>query len=669
MICLTLLAASLSIVVAIVGTAVAVLCVYLLIVALASLTAGSRPARPANPPAAPRSRLSVIVPAHNEADLVGRCVSSLLKQDYPRELYKVVVVADNCSDQTAAAAAASGAAVLVRSDPLAFGKGHAIRWAMDRIITSPEPPDGIAVVDADSVADPGLLRGLESVMAGGAGAVQADYTALARDGSARQELTALGLLLFHRVRLAGRARLHLAANLVGNGMLFSRGLLERHPWDAFTGAEDLEFTVRLRLAGARPAYAAGAVVQGPLASARGSTEQRLRWEGGRFHVMRGYLWRLIAACATGPSRPWDMALDLAVPPLGLLGVVTSLGLGLAAALARSSLTATWPALIWLGAAIALVLFVLIGMVGARAPASAWRALGAAPIFVAWKLLTYSKLLRGFDPHRWVRADRDPADRPALASREINLFGVPISMVDMPAALERISDSLGAPGLYHVATVNMDFITSSQRERDVRAALGRTQLNVPDGAPVVWLMRLLGHRASGRVAGADLVPLLLERLADRGGSVFLLGGEGGVAQAAAARIQERWPGVMIAGCHEPARAAIDEMDNTAIISQIASSGAQLLLVALGHPKQELWIDRHRDQLPVSTAIGVGCVFDLLAGRVVRAPLWMRRANLEWAYRLMREPGRLAHRYQLNARWLFLLAARALLYRWRGGSLDV
>jgi N-acetylglucosaminyldiphosphoundecaprenol N-acetyl-beta-D-mannosaminyltransferase len=166
---------------------------------------------------------------------------------------------------------------------------------------------------------------------------------------------------------------------------------------------------------------------------------------------------------------------------------------------------------------------------------------------------------------------------------------------------------------------------------------------------------------GRVAGADLVPALLGESARLGASVFLLGGESGVAVAAAARLHDLYPGLVVAGTYEPPRAAVEEMNNAEILARITESKADVLLVAFGHPKQEKWIDMHRDVLPVSVAIGVGCVFDLIAGRSRRAPRWMQDSGLEWAYRLASEPRRLVGRYVKDAAWLVPITARALRSR--------
>src|SRR5262249_61885580 len=139
---------------------------------------------------------------------------------------------------------------------------------------------------------------------------------------------------------------------------------------------------------------------------------------------------------------------------------------------------------------------------------------------------------------------------------------------------------------------------------------------------------------------------------------------GVGEAAARRLVQEIPGLEVRGCHEPPRASLDDLDNSGLVEMIESSGAAVLLVALGNPKQELWIARHRDRLPgIAVAVGVGCVFDILAGRVSRAPRWMQRGGLEWLYRLGYEPPRLGGPLAGGAARLGLIARRPLLRRRR------
>ncbi|TMC09488.1 MAG: WecB/TagA/CpsF family glycosyltransferase [Chloroflexi bacterium] len=246
---------------------------------------------------------------------------------------------------------------------------------------------------------------------------------------------------------------------------------------------------------------------------------------------------------------------------------------------------------------------------------------------------------------------------------LQIASVPIDPIDMDEAMRRLGHAMAdGRGQVQVATVNLDFLVKAQRQPELLQVLNRTDLNVADGMPVVWLSRLLGRPVPGRVAGADMAPLLVTEAAARGAGVFLLGGEHGVAEEAARRLRREHPGLRTIDWFEPPRARLEDMDNERLVQLIADSGAELLLVAFGNPKQEFWIDRFRDRLPdVAVAVGVGCVFDLWAERQRRAPAWMQRAGLEWLHRLVAEPRRLAGRHAAGVAWLVVLAGRALFQR--------
>ena len=657
----SLLSTALGLGAALTGIVAAGFSLYLLTLAVAAAAA---PSVPRTGVAAPSTCLAVLVPAHDEELLIGRCIRSLFAQTYPRSLYRVLVVADNCTDATAATASAAGAEVMVRDEPSSLGKGQALRWALNRLLATPDAASAVVVVDADSIAGPDLLSALERRFATGCPVVQADYSLLVEPGNVRSALIAAGMLLFHRVRFAGRARLGMAANLVGNGMLFSTAVLRAHPWDAFSGVEDLEYSMRLRVAGVRPTFAPDARIEAPgAASGAGRDRQRLRWEGGRFHVVRMWLRRLVAAAvAERKAELLDAAIDLATPPLGLLALATIGGTAATGLAAVAHLLPAWAVVPWAIALVAIPAYVWIGLYAAGAPGAARLVIVGAPTFLAWKVITYVRLLLRFDPRRWDRSDR-AGEAPAARSdgARVTVGGVPIDPIDMTGALSRLQTALTGGRLFQVSTVNLDFIVRAQRDSEARRILQRTDLNLADGAPVVWLGRLLGARMSGRVAGADLVPALMATMAASGGRVFLLGGENGAATIAAARLLERYPGLVVAGVHEPPRAALDDLDSTGIIAGIREARPDVLLVAFGNPKQERWIDMHRAELPVSVAIGVGCVFDLMAGRSRRAPRWMQNAGLEWAYRLGQEPRRLLGRYLRDAAWLIPITAMALRSR--------
>jgi len=409
----------LSIVVPTAGVATAAAGLYLDTLAVASFF--RRPGTsPVGDQTDPLSRLVVLIPAHNEADLLGRCLATLKDQSYSGERFSIVVIADNCTDATADIAASMGAQVLVRKDPGARGKGQALRWAMDQIVERPDAPDAVVVVDADSVADTHLLRGLAARLEAGAEVVQGEYLALTEDDSPASALRAAALLLFHRVRFSGRAALGMPCNLVGNGMLFSRRLLRDHPWSAFTSAEDLEYSIDLRLAGFRPVYAPEAGLRAPLpARGRAVSIQQLRWEGGRFHVVKTRLPKLVTAIVVaGRLDLLDAAIDLAVPPLGLLALTAVGGTAVAGLLAASGAVPAWVVVPWLIGSLSIPAFVLLGLASAGATAGTYRSLGSAPRFVARSLLTRARLLGGLRATTWQRTER-PSDAASTRAPDLD----------------------------------------------------------------------------------------------------------------------------------------------------------------------------------------------------------------------------------------------------------
>jgi 1,2-diacylglycerol 3-beta-glucosyltransferase len=361
--------------------------------------------RPPRPSGRPTRRIVVLVPAHDEAALVARCVDSLLGQRYPADLREVVVIADNCTDDTAAIARSAGAEVLVRDRPDERGKGRALRWAIDQLVSRSPAPDGIAVVDADSVADPDFLEALAEPFERGAGAVQGE-SLLTEDGSPASALRAAAFLLVNRVKPAGRAVLGLPCHLRGNGMLFRTDVLRANPWNAFSSAEDLEYSIRLRLAGVRPQFAGGAVVRsGTAPTAEAAVHQQLRWEGGKLHVARTLIPRLVAAALRRRDFSLlDAAFELALPPIGLLFAGACLGAAVGTAAVSADLLPGWSLVPWLVAVVGVPAYVLVGLRAGRAPGSAYRALLHAPAFVARKGARAHRLLT-FRADTWVRTAR------------------------------------------------------------------------------------------------------------------------------------------------------------------------------------------------------------------------------------------------------------------------
>jgi N-acetylglucosaminyldiphosphoundecaprenol N-acetyl-beta-D-mannosaminyltransferase len=206
---------------------------------------------------------------------------------------------------------------------------------------------------------------------------------------------------------------------------------------------------------------------------------------------------------------------------------------------------------------------------------------------------------------------------------------------MASALERI-ESFAAEGGHHlVATVNPEFVMRAQQDPDFARVLESADLCLADGTGVVWAARREGCALREPVAGTDMLPPLAAMCASRGFRLFLLGAGPGVADELASSLRARHPALLVAShSGSPDPGSDDET-----LRLIREHDTQVLLVAYGAPKQEMWIDRLRSRLDVAVAMGVGGAFDYLTGRVPRAPAWMRRAGLEWLHRLAHQPWRI------------------------------
>jgi N-acetylglucosaminyldiphosphoundecaprenol N-acetyl-beta-D-mannosaminyltransferase len=233
-----------------------------------------------------------------------------------------------------------------------------------------------------------------------------------------------------------------------------------------------------------------------------------------------------------------------------------------------------------------------------------------------------------------------------ARSRVELGGVLVDQIDLMGAVERIAQFVRSGEPHQVVTVNLDFLSIAERNPEFRATLNAADLAVADGMPLVWLSRLRGQPVAERVAGVELVTESCRLAAQRDRGIFLLGAGPGVADAAGRRLQTIYPTLKVAGTYSPPVGPLTRREDQRIVDMIRLSGAEFLFVALGAPRQDQWIREHQTQLQMPVAMGVGCVLDLLAGTVSRAPLWMQRAGLEWAFRLIHEPQRLWRRYLVN-----------------------
>jgi N-acetylglucosaminyldiphosphoundecaprenol N-acetyl-beta-D-mannosaminyltransferase len=240
---------------------------------------------------------------------------------------------------------------------------------------------------------------------------------------------------------------------------------------------------------------------------------------------------------------------------------------------------------------------------------------------------------------------------------IEILSTPVHVITQPQTVEWVTGAMMQPGLQQIATTNPEFVMAAQQDEAFRRVLWQADLCIPDGIGLIWASYWLKRPLPERVPGSELIYLLVERAAQHGWRLFLLGAAPGVAEQAAAIFQARYPGLVVAGAYAGSP-ALEENDE--IVARINESQADLLFVAYGAPRQDKWIARNRETLTtVRVALGVGGALDFVTGKSIRAPRWLQRLGLEWLHRLYHEPWR----------WRRMLALPRFVWRvarWRSGG---
>jgi N-acetylglucosaminyldiphosphoundecaprenol N-acetyl-beta-D-mannosaminyltransferase len=247
----------------------------------------------------------------------------------------------------------------------------------------------------------------------------------------------------------------------------------------------------------------------------------------------------------------------------------------------------------------------------------------------------------------------------------DVLGVPLALTDYEGTLDWIDAAAGTGHRGYVCVAAVHTVMASREDPELRAAVLGADFTVPDGQPLVWALRALGHPLRSRVYGPDLMDLACARAARTGRRFYLYGGRNAGALAQLAReLRLRHPGLQIVGGHVPPFRALTAEEEDAVAADINRSGADVVWVGIGVPKQEKWMARMRDRLDAPVLIGVGAAFDFHAGLVPQAPAWLQRWGMEWAFRLAHEPQRLWRRYlRYNPRFVLALA-RQLVEARRG-----
>jgi N-acetylglucosaminyldiphosphoundecaprenol N-acetyl-beta-D-mannosaminyltransferase len=233
--------------------------------------------------------------------------------------------------------------------------------------------------------------------------------------------------------------------------------------------------------------------------------------------------------------------------------------------------------------------------------------------------------------------------PLIVPSPVPVWGLPLAPLTLPQTVDLVDDWIADRTPRYVITANVHYAMLAANDPRLGPVTAGAALVLADGMPLVWAAR---GRLPERVAGSDLVPALCRRAADRGHRVFLLGAAPGVAEQAADNLRTRFPGVPIAGTLAPPFRDLSPAERDELVQTVRAARPDLLFVAFGQPKGELWVAEYYRELGVPVTMQVGATLDFLAGRAPRAPRWLQRVGLEWAYRLLREPRRLTGRYVRN-----------------------
>jgi N-acetylglucosaminyldiphosphoundecaprenol N-acetyl-beta-D-mannosaminyltransferase len=250
---------------------------------------------------------------------------------------------------------------------------------------------------------------------------------------------------------------------------------------------------------------------------------------------------------------------------------------------------------------------------------------------------------------------------------VEILGVRVSAQPYDEAIEALLAAARQPSRFRAHFVNVHTLIEAQHNQALGEVFAAADMIFTDGMPLAWVAQRRGAPAAQRVSGPDVMLSLCDRGRSLGLRHFFFGGQANVAPRLAAALTARFPGLEIVGTHTPPFRALGEVEDQSVIDEINQARPDVLWVGLGAPKQEFWAAGHASRLDARVVLPVGAAFDFMSGRVRRAPLWMRRAGLEWIFRLAMDPRRLLRRYLVtNADFLFLIAKDAIRRQIRGSA---
>ncbi len=352
----------------------------------------------------PAASFCVIIPAHNEELLISGAVKSMLMANYPEQLRTVIVIADNCDDDTAHLARTEGALCYERYDSVLRGKPYALNWLIAKLDISQY--DAFIIIDADTRMDADFFRAMDAHLSTGEQAIQGYFGVLNPDENWLTRLAILPGVLKFNFHFPGKMALGLTCVLAGNGMCFSREVIGGFGWNAFSIAENWEYWVQLTLAGYKVTSAADAVIYSQVANSLATgTAQRKRWLKGRIETLGRYGGRLLKAALQGRLAAMDCLMELIRPSyanlmfLSLLHILFCFILVLAAHVS--------PYWLFLSGFLVIgqVVYFAAGLIAQRAPLLTWLSIAMVPVYLIWKASVSIVGLLSVRDKRWIKTIR------------------------------------------------------------------------------------------------------------------------------------------------------------------------------------------------------------------------------------------------------------------------
>lgn len=355
----------------------------------------------------PETKFVILIPAYNEARVIEIPLKSIKNLNYPKTLYETIVIADNCTDETAKIVTDNGVRCLKRNDREKKGKGFALQWAFEYLKKKKafHMYDAFVIIDADTIVDPNFLKEMDKKIAGKEKAIQGYYDVINPSASPMASLTYLGFVLSRNLRYKGKTRLNWSANLLGNGMCFSREVIDRFGWNATSIAEDVEYAIMLHFNGIRVSFAPEAKIFAEIPMTfKDARSQRSRWDIGKFQVRNRYLGRLVKkAIKTRDISYLDTAMELLIPPFSFFLILSFSLFFLFMVTAFTGFNGLF--ILWLIIISALIVYVMIGLAIAKANWRIYKNLFYAPFFLLWRVETVIRAYISKNTKKWIKTER------------------------------------------------------------------------------------------------------------------------------------------------------------------------------------------------------------------------------------------------------------------------